>query len=220
MKYIVSAVTLLTLSCCTSLKSLPDSDLRSGYYEFRQVDTHYARVYADVNGDSVAIIPIDKKEDVVKPLTTGAPQFFLKRSFDLDVLTVPFKYRPSSFGFPRQLTVDFNGSVFLGYRFDRYKVQSVQTPARLLKKIGHRALTMGVFGGIGTSSITPSTTNYQTIDDYNGFILNRGLSLMAGVNNLTVGIGVGWDYLTDRDKDIWIYQNKPWYGLTLSLNLN
>lgn len=34
------------------------------------------------------------------------------------------------------------------------------------------------------------------------------------------GVGVGWDYLTDRDKGIWIYQNKPWYGLTVGLNLN
>jgi hypothetical protein len=32
---------------------------------------------------------------------------------------------------------------------------------------------------------------------------------MFGLNNLTVGAGVGWDSLTDRDKNIWIYQNKP-----------
>lgn len=43
---------------------------------------------------------------------------------------------------------------------------------------------------------------------------------MIGVNNLTVGVGVGWDYLTDRDKAIWIYQNKPWIGVTIGLNIN
>ena len=43
---------------------------------------------------------------------------------------------------------------------------------------------------------------------------------MIGLKTLTVGFGVGWDYLTDRDKNIWIYQNKPWIGLTLGLNLN
>lgn len=42
---------------------------------------------------------------------------------------------------------------------------------------------------------------------------------MVGINNLTVGLGVGWDYVTDRDKDVWIYQNKAWYGLILGLNL-
>ena len=63
----------------------------------------------------------------------------------------------------------------------------------------HRAITVRAFGGIGTSSFTPWTTNNGTTDEYNGFILNRGTSLMGGVNNLTVGLGIGWDYLTDRD---------------------
>jgi hypothetical protein len=68
--------------------------------------------------------------------------------------------------------------------------------------------------------MTPWTTNQGMTDEYNGFILSRGIALMIGVNNLTVGAGIGWDYLTDRDKDIWIYQNKAWYGLTFSLHLN
>jgi hypothetical protein len=68
--------------------------------------------------------------------------------------------------------------------------------------------------------MTPWTTNNQMMDEYNGMVLARGLTGMVGINALTVGIGVGWDYLTDRDNDIWIYQNKPWYGLTIGLNLN
>jgi hypothetical protein len=60
----------------------------------------------------------------------------------------------------------------------------------------------------------------MTTAEYSGFVLTRGLAAMVGVNDLTFGIGVGWDYLTDRDKDIWVYQNKPWYGLTVGLNLN
>ena len=68
--------------------------------------------------------------------------------------------------------------------------------------------------------VSPWTTNYKTTDEYNAFILSRGFAAMVGFNNLTVGLGIGWDYITDRDKDIWIYQNQAWYGLTLSLNLN
>jgi len=147
-------------------------------------------------------------------------QVLFRRSFDVDVMTVPFKFRPATQNLPRQLNVDFNGNLFLGYRVDRYKLILIQTPAGILKKVRHRAITVGAFGGLGTTSITPWTTNNGTTDEYSGFILNRGISIMGGVNNLTVGFGVGWDYLTDRDKDVWIYQNKPWYGLTLSLNLN
>ena len=59
-----------------------------------------------------------------------------------------------------------------------------------------------------------------TADEYDGLVLSRGFALMFGLKTLTVGFGIGWDSLTDRDKDIWIYQNKAWYGLTLGLNLN
>ncbi len=220
MKYLSLGIIIGFLSSCSSLTNIPESQLPSDYYDFHQSDASYIKVYVDVKGDSLVIIPIDKNKVGLNPIKEAANQSFLRRSFDIDVLTVPFKFRPSTFNFPRQLTVDFNGSVFLGYRLDRYKILFTQTPAGVVKKLRHRALTMGVFGGLGTTSITPSTTNYRTTDEYNGLILNRGISLMAGVNNLTVGVGIGWDYLTDRDKDIWIYQNKPWYGLTLSLNLN
>jgi hypothetical protein len=205
---------------CSSITNVPESQLRSDYYESRHPGTRYSRVYVDVKEDSLVIIPIDKNKTALTPTKEVENQILVRKSFDVDVLTVPFKFRPSVYNFPRQLTVDFNGSIFLGYRFDRYKVLFNQTPVGVVKKLRHRALTMGVFGGVGTTAVNPWTTNYRTTDEYNGFIFNRGISLMGGVNNLTVGVGLGWDYLTDRDKEIWIYQNKPWFGLTLSLNLN
>lgn len=220
MKYLSLCIFIGIFSSCSKLTNIPESQLPSDYYDFRQPGSHYTKAYVDVKGDSLVIIPTDKNKKALTPIKEAANQIILRKSFDVDVLTVPFKFRPSTYNFPRQLTVDFNGSLFLGYRLDRYKVLVTQTPVGVVKKLRHRAITMGVFGGLGTTSINPWTTNYQTTDEYSGFILNRGISLMGGVNNLTVGVGVGWDYLTDRDKDIWIYQNKPWYGLTLSLNLN
>ncbi|HNU42133.1 MAG TPA: hypothetical protein PKH83_06555 [Cyclobacteriaceae bacterium] len=43
---------------------------------------------------------------------------------------------------------------------------------------------------------------------------------MAGPNTLTVGFALGWDYMADENKTIWIYQNKPWFGLSIGLNIN
>jgi hypothetical protein len=208
------------LSSCGTLNKIPESELKDDHYHFRQPGEHYTKVYVDVNDDSLAIIPADKNASAIKPVKSDTDELFLKRGFDIDLLVAPFKYRPSSSNFPRQLTADFNGNVFFGYRLDRFRVHYTKTPTGIIKQIHHRAMTIGTFGGIGTSSITPWTTNYLTTDEYNGFILIRGLSLMFGVNNLTVGLGVGWDYLTDRDKNIWIYQNKAWYGVTVSINLN
>lgn len=201
---------------CSSLTSLPESELKSDYYYYRENDSKYEKVYVDTKEDSVSIVKIADSSRIAN----HPNQKFQKRSFDIDILIIPFKIRPSAYNFHRQLTTDFNGNLFFGYRSDRFKSHYFKTPLGVVKKFRHRAFTFGAFGGIGTSSITPWTTNYRTTDEYNGLIVSRGLSTMFGVNNLTVGLGVGWDYLTDRDKSIWIYQNKPWLGLSISLNLN
>lgn len=154
------------------------------------------------------------------PISVGSGQTFVKPSFDIDVLVVVFKYRPGLASIPSQLTTDFNGNLFLGYRRDWYTVVDSRTPFGRTRKIRQKALSIGGFAGIGTTFVSPWTTNQQTTDEYNGFIFTKGLSAMLGVKALTVGIGVGWDNLVDRDTDIWVYQFKPWYGLTLSLNLN
>ena len=207
------------ISACSSVKDSPKYQLGDGKYYFRQPGEKYKPAHVYVKDDSVHIY---LQDDLSKPVVpkTGQSQYFLKRSFDVDVMTVLFKYRPTASGFPRQLTADFNGQVFVGFRMDRFGFDFKKTPMGLKKSHYHRALSIGGFGGLGAASITPWTTNYQTTDEYNGLVLSRGFALMVGVNQLTVGVGIGWDYLTDRDKQIWIYQNKPWYGLTLGLNLN
>ncbi len=221
MKYFLASTALAFIcSSCGTLNKIPESQLEDDHYRFRQPGERYTKVYVDVSDDSVSIIPADKNAGSIKPIKSATDELFLKRRMDIDILIVPFKYRPSSYDFPRQLTTEFNGNVFFGYRLDRFRVHYTKTPTGIVKQIRHRALTAGAFGGLGSTSITPWTTNYQTTDEYNGLILSRGLSLMFGVNNLTVGFGVGWDYLTDRDKNIWIYQNKAWYGMTLSININ
>lgn len=221
MKYLLPpSLIVLIFSSCSSVKSLPEPVLIPGYYLYRQPDRKYSKVYLQPEKDSLTVIPIDKHENTLSPLKHTLSPIFLKQSFDIDVLVVPFKFRPPSYNSTRQINAEFNGNMFFGYRLDRFKTQTVHKQAGQKHGLQHHAITMGAFGGFGSSFIGPLTTNYQTTDEYSGLILTRGISLMVGVRDLTVGVGVGWDYLTDRDKNIWIYQNKPWYGLTLSLNLN
>jgi hypothetical protein len=207
------------LSACVGLRNAPKYELGDDVYEYRQTDTKYQKAWVYVNEDSIRILSYENP-DLTMPRRQNTDQFFLKRSFDVDVMTVGFKYRPATLNLPRQLTTDFNGNVYLGYRLDRFRVKNRKTPFGTKHTFSHRGITAGVFGGIGSTSVTPWTTNNLSMDEYNGFILSRGVALMIGFNNYTVGLGVGWDYLTDRDKTIWVYQNKPWYGLTVGLNLN
>ncbi len=221
-KYLSLSLICLALSSCATVSSLTESQLTTGAYDFRPADAQskeFTKVYVSTR-DSVSIIPLDKEGNGLQPIGPAPGQVFRKPSFDIDVLVVLFKYRPSSFGFPSQLTADFNGNVFLGYRLDHYAIEDKKTPAGRLRRVRQRAFAIGGFAGLGTSFISPWTTNYRTTDEYNGFVLNHGISAMVGIKSLTFGVAVGWDYLTDRDKDIWIYQNTPWYGATLSLNLN
>lgn len=104
--------------------------------------------------------------------------------------------------------------------FDKFKISNVATPGGIENIVQHYGVSAGFFGGLSSVFVSPWTTNYRITDEYDGLALTRGLAVMAGWNGLTVGLGVGWDSLTDRDKNVWIYQNKPWYGVTIGLNLN
>lgn len=214
----IFCVACVLLGGCGALRNSPKYQLSDDTYQYKQVGGRYEKAHVFLHEDSIRILGY--KDNMVRNFDMSAKQLFVKRSFDVDVMTVGFKHRPASENLPRQLTTDFNGNVFLGYRIDRFNVAYKRTPFGLKAKYGHRGFTAGFFGGIGSTAVTPWTTNNQISDEYNGFTLSRGMALMAGVNTLTVGFGVGWDYLTDRDKSIWVYQNKPWYGLTVGLNLN
>jgi hypothetical protein len=210
---------LLTLASCAGLRDAPKYQLSDAVYHFRQKGQKYQKAWVYVNEDSICVLSFKEPHDVVN-VKAHEDKFFLKRSFDVDVTTIGFKYRPATLNLPRQLTTDFNGNIFLGYRFDRFRVKYRSTPFGHRSSLGHRGVTMGAFGGLGSTSLSPWTTNNAITEEYNGLVLSRGLALMFGVNDLTVGLGVGWDYLTDRDKNAWIYQNRSWYGLSIGLNLN
>lgn len=214
MKYL-PVFLLIVCSGCSSLSTLPKYGLVDRDYHF--IDSNgKKKVYAQVKEDSIEIFLPDKT-----PFFAPSRNFSLQASsFDIDIITEPFKYRPGASGFPRQVNASFNGNVYVGYRIDKFKIGYEATPAGTKKNISHLALTAGGFAGLGSTFVSPWTTNYQTTDEYEGLVLSKGLTVMMGLKSLTFGIGIGWDTLTDRDKSIWIYQNKPWYGLTIGLSVN
>jgi hypothetical protein len=213
------SLTVFTVLLCASCSSVKvKHGMNDGRFDYRQTGEDFKKVdvYVDDN-DSINVFVESKPVSI----DWDKPQYFKKATFDFDALTVPFKFRSGSSRLPRQLDTDFNGNIYIGYRVDRFRISYQNTPVGLRPKMKHVGFSGGIFGGLGSSFISPWTTNDPTFTkEYNGFILSRGMALLVGVNSLTFGVGVGWDYLTDRDKDIWIYQNKPWFGLTVGLNVN
>ncbi|HNP08544.1 MAG TPA: hypothetical protein PKN99_13005 [Cyclobacteriaceae bacterium] len=224
-KYSLILIAAIGLISCGPLKEVHRYQFDDGEYLYQQNDNEYQAVYVenklDQEEDTVLLYPAKVAYANVFPeIIPATDQYFLKRSFHFNILTVLFKFRPSTEGFPTQLNSNFNGALFFGYRWDKFVVDYSRTPAGLKKRLSHYGISAGIFGGVGSTAVTPWTTNYRTMDEYDGFIFTRGFAVMGSLRKLTVGLGFGLDYLADRDREIWIYQNKLWYGLTFGLNLN
>jgi hypothetical protein len=202
---------------CTSVKIFSKYNLTTGQYRLKQAGRKFEKVTVTVTGDSIEVL---KKDRTFIDAHPAKDHYYLQNNLDIDILIAPFKYRPATKNLPRQLTSSFNANIFIGYRLDKYHIDINNTRTGHDRKITHSSVGIGVFGGISSLIVGPWTTNYQIADEYNGLGVCRGIMLLGGVDSLTFGVAAGFDRLTDRDKNVWIYQNKPWYGLTLGLNLN
>ncbi len=146
---------------------------------------------------------------------------FYRPSFDLDVMTIPIKYRPRTDILPNQLDANFNGAIYGGYRIDNYRVTYKRTPLNNYKqKVTHIGYSVGLFAGIGNTLIDEYslTNHYDT--QYQGVLFTSGVAANVAVGNFTLGVSFGTDHLLDRNKQIWVYQGQPFVGFTVGLNLN
>ena len=188
MKYIPLIILgTLFLQSCATLRDSPKYQLSEGYYAFRQTDSKYRKAYIKPEDDTLKIYPISGEPSF--SLVPYKDEYFRTNSFDIDVMTILFKYRPQGPMIPRQLNTNFNGNVFMGYRVDRFKVDFERTPAGQKKSFLHTGLTVGLFGGIGSTAINPWTTANQITDEYDGLYSQGVLQLWLGLTLLPLGWG-------------------------------
>jgi hypothetical protein len=144
---------------------------------------------------------------------------FYRRAFDIDVLTIPFKIRPSVKGFPEQLNANFSAALYLGRRFDFYRL--TKTPAReqgfTLSGLG---IGYGGFIGLGSVTMNPFVTQNKINYEYDGFVLTSGVAAIYDAKKFNLGLALGNDFLVDKNRENWIYQQKPWFGILFGINLN
>ncbi len=140
---------------------------------------------------------------------------------DVDVFTLPFKIRPSIVGFPSQLNSNFNAAIYLGRRIDfhRYSWQPV-TPSFNVRNLNSRGFGYGIFAGLGSATLNEFVTQPAIPIQYEGVILDAGVAAIYDARIFNVGIALGIDYLTDTNRNAWIYQRRPWFGVLFGLNLN
>jgi hypothetical protein len=143
-----------------------------------------------------------------------------RNTFDIDVLTVPFKIRPSVQGFPEQLTANFDAALYIGRRRDNYEISNVRSKGGSKLQLTGVGYGYGGFIGLGSVTMNPFVTN-QAIDyEYDGFVVNGGFAGIYDAKKFNIGLAIGADFLVDKNRRNWIYQGKPWLGVLFGINLN
>lgn len=210
------------LSGCTTLQNPSKYEMADGAY-FLKVQGGKSRVYIENEADSILVYDwATKKAMETTPFyAKGKPLQVMKPSFDLDVVTTVFKIRPAQPGFNAQMNTNFNGSLYLGYRQDYYRLHRELIPIKGFKTlVNHIGVGFGLFAGLGSTAVTPSVTNNYISVEYDGIVGQYGIASIFAINKLTLGIGIGLDHLLSNDRAWWIYNQKIWYGLTIGLNVN
>ena len=230
--YFVITIWLIgLLTSCNTLEKASTHGLNSGYYKLKTDTIKPQRVYLDVTDEKIEVYhqiesQPDKKQFLTIPLNTTdstvfSPMVFKKQSLDVDITSIILKYRPSVYGLPAQLTTDINMALYVGWRYDYYHITSKRDPlGRSYHKISNCGYDFGVFAGPGATLISPFTTQNKKTDEYSGMIIQTGIAGFIESNVASFGFALGYDYLLNPDRKIWIYNNKPWVGFVVGIALN
>jgi hypothetical protein len=216
---------IVMFSSCTGLQNVAKYELADGKYTLK-MDSKKYDCYVENNQDSIIIYKLPSKISTSYPnqmdVFLPAKQRLVKSSLDIDILTALFKIRPQVNNvLPTQLNANFNGNIYVGYRTDIYQIFYEKNPLDVYqRKINHFGFSGGLFVGLGNTAMNPSTTNNAIATEYDGITFQKGIAGIVAINKLTIGVSVGLDNLLSSDRKDWIYDNKPWVGLMLGLNLN
>jgi len=222
-------VLLGLLSSCAAIKNTPKADLIEGFYN-QKTEKGSQQIYINIQEDSLHIYKaskniVDTTQRISYPSEVSKIQeqktSFRKNSFDVDFLTIPLKYRSGRLDVPAQLNAFLNGAVYLGYRMDKYIIHYEKTPLYNYKRnISHYGFSLGIFTGVGSVFMSPTNTSNILTQEYDGVVWNKGIGAIIAIDKFTLGLVFGFDNLLDKNKSIWIYEGKSWFGLAFGLNLN
>lgn len=232
-------IALAALSLCASCSVLKEGvthGLVDGYYRNRPAEGRPQPVYLHVEDDTLTAYGVTRTEAgrridtttfTVHPLAPAvvsgpcATHTFVKHGWDLDLMYVLLKYRPAMAGVPPQLNTDLNGSLYVGYKTERYTLACAPDPLgphhRTVRNVG---FDVGGFLGIGATTMNASVTQDPIAIEYTGMVLTGGVGVFTTIGSLGFGLTAGVDHLLDEYGPRWIYQDRPWVGLAVGVNLN
>jgi hypothetical protein len=221
----------LIFSRCAPLETIATHDFSSGYYRLDVKDANPSKVYIDLNNDSLTLFSM-KDGDKVNPDPGSAKHFniselspenllysarFVRNSVDADLATIITKYRPALDGVPPQMNSNLNAALYVGARKDFFSIRQHKQVFRSTSFVRQTGFDAGLFAGFGMSFISPTVTAGRTDREYDGIIFQKGAAVFFTYDHISLGLACGFDNLFGPDSGIWIYNNKPWIGLSLGI---
>ncbi len=226
---VVNIVIVTLFTACSVLEKSSQHGFENGYYKFKSNNLLAGKVYVQMDDKEVEVYK--SEQNILENLpyhinladtdSISGPMKFTRKSLDIDLTTILLKYRPSVNDRPAQMITDFNIALYAGWRHDTYILNKELDPLKKPKtSIKAKGYDFGVFCGPGTTVINSFSTGNKTESEYNGMILQYGLAGFLESNMASFGIAVGYDFLMNPDRKIWIYTRKPWVGLIIGIALN
>lgn len=222
---------VLSVSSCSTLEKSSTHGFNSGYYKLQTENNKAEKVYVDILDETLDVYPVAGKQPEKNKILSisfipsdsllSSPVKFSKKSLDIDITSIIFKYHPAVYGLQGQLNTDFNIALFAGWRHDNFNVKGITDPfGRKYHRIMNWGYDFGFFTGLGSTPVSPFTTQNQIADEYSGLIIQTGFAGFIESNVASFGISIGYDHLMNSDRDVWIYTNKPWVGFIVGIALN
>ncbi|QJW90126.1 hypothetical protein HNV11_12435 [Spirosoma taeanense] len=170
--------------------------------------------------DSSAILFVHYNP-VLNRIKEESPWFnYQLKSFDVDLFTVPFKYRFRQGERPGQLNTNPNAGVYIGVRYDRGNYRTLFFRGQRESQRRSFSFGLGGFASVGSTLVSSFTTNGRITEEYEALGFNYGLALILGYKTFTAGLALGFENLANNHNPLWIYRNKSYLGVTIGLNLN
>jgi len=216
---------ILLFSSCKILKPSLNTVLENGDYILNSPDSILRKVYlsnqnedlvlSSYNSDSTEIHLMNASNHFLKTITLNQ-----KNLFDIDLITTPVKFRPGQSMIEPQLNSSLNASVYIGIRNNYNLISYKKAYKKYERYISSYGISYGLFAGLSNTSMNPWVTNEHISKEYDGLVFTKGVSSILGLNKFTLGLSLGIDNLLDPNKKYWIYEGKPWVGISFGLNVN
>lgn len=140
--------------------------------------------------------------------------------FALTAMTIPLKYRGGVGNDtinPPTLETGFNVNFAPSYRFN----WSNFNPSKkfLGNTLTNYSLAIGTLIGVGGTDLDTKSNSPGLLSNRKSTTLTYGGMILFGLNSFGVGYAFGFDNVLGTGSQYWVYQNKIWHGIIVSVDL-